>query len=97
MRLVLPALILPVVATLATLAFAPATPAHADPYKWCADYRGGRGGGGTNCYFKTFEQCQASVSGVGGFCRVNGFYDGKPVRTPEDGYAYRPRHKKHRS
>jgi Protein of unknown function (DUF3551) len=95
MRLVLPALLLLTLANLATLAFAPASPAQADPYKWCADYRG-RGGGGTNCYFSTFEQCQASISGVGGFCRVNGFYDGKPVRTPEDGYAYRPRHKKHR-
>ena len=42
------------------------------------------GGGHTSCYFLTFEQCRASISGVGGFCRQNAFYDGRPVRTPED-------------
>ena len=53
----------------------------ADPYRWYAEYGGGRGGG-TNCYFVTLEQCRATVSGNGGFCRQNGFYDGRPV-TPE--------------
>ena len=57
----------------------------ADPYRWCAEYGGGSfGGGGSNCYFMTIEQCRAAVSGVGGFCRVNAFYDGRPVVTPED-------------
>jgi tetratricopeptide (TPR) repeat protein len=32
--------------------------------EWCASYKNG----GSNCYFKTFAQCQASVSGIGGFC-----------------------------
>jgi hypothetical protein len=59
-------------------------PARADPYRWCADYGGGRGGGGSNCYFVTLEQCRAAISGNGGFCRENGFYDGRPVTTPED-------------
>lgn len=58
--------------------------AKADPYRWCAEYGGGFGGGGTNCYFLTLEQCRAAVSGVGGFCRPNNFYDGRPVGTPED-------------
>lgn len=58
--------------------------AKADPYRWCAEYSGGFGGGGTNCYFLTLEQCRAAVSGVGGFCRPNNFYDGRPVGTPED-------------
>ena len=49
--------------------------ANADPYRWCADY-GGRGGGGTNCYFLTLQQCQSSISGRGGFCRPNPFYTG---------------------
>jgi len=48
--------------------------AQADPYRWCAQY-GGRSGG-TNCYFMTIGQCQAAVSGVGGFCRPNPFYTG---------------------
>jgi hypothetical protein len=59
-------------------------PARADPYRWCADYGGGRGGGSSNCYFVTLEQCRAAISGNGGFCRENGFYDGRPVTTPED-------------
>ena len=58
--------------------------AQADPYKWCALYNAGRGGGAQNCYFMTYQQCQAAVSGVGGFCMVNQFYDGKPIVTPEE-------------
>jgi len=49
--------------------------AKADPYRWCAEYGGGRGGG-TNCYFMTIEQCRAAISGNGGFCRPNTFYTG---------------------
>ena len=48
--------------------------AQADPYRWCAQYSGR--GGATNCYFMTIGQCQAAVSGVGGFCRPNPFYTG---------------------
>ena len=57
-------------------------PAHADPYRWCAEYSGR---GATNCYFVTIAQCRAAISGNGGFCRPNNFFDGQPVRTPEDG------------
>ena len=57
--------------------------AQADPYRWCADYGSGRGGGGTNCYFVTLEQCRAAISGNGGFCRESGFSDGRPVVTPD--------------
>jgi hypothetical protein len=32
---------------------------------WCAHYGGY---GGTNCGFHSFEQCQAALSGNGGFC-----------------------------
>jgi tetratricopeptide (TPR) repeat protein len=32
--------------------------------EWCATYRNG----GNNCGFSTYAQCQAAVSGVGGFC-----------------------------
>ena len=31
---------------------------------WCAHYRNG----GTNCGFHSFEQCQAAISGNGGYC-----------------------------
>ena len=46
-----------------------------DPYRWCAHYSG-EGGGGTNCYFMTIEQCRAAISGVGGYCGPNPFYTG---------------------
>lgn len=53
------------------------TASHADPYRWCAIY-GLFEGSAENCYFMTIEQCRAAVSGVGGFCRPNLFYDGRP-------------------
>jgi hypothetical protein len=52
------------------------TLAQADPYRWCADYGGGGDGGRSNCYFITRAQCEATVAGVGGFCRHNHFYTG---------------------
>ena len=58
-------------------------PSRADPYRWCVQY-GGKSGA-VNCYFVTLEQCRAAISGNGGFCNPNNFYDGRPVRTPEDG------------
>ena len=48
-------------------------PAQAQSYPWCAIYGGG-GGGAQNCGFVTFQQCQATVSGTGGFCEQNSQY-----------------------
>ena len=45
-----------------------------DPYPWCAVYSGD-GGGGTNCGFLTIQQCRDTVSGIGGFCAPNQFYN----------------------
>lgn len=42
-------------------------------YPWCALYGYY---GVTNCGFYTLAQCQAAVSGNGGFCQRNGFYAG---------------------
>lgn len=49
-----------------------------DPYPWCAVY-GGDAGGATNCGFLTIAQCRATVSGIGGFCAHNQFYNPRPV------------------
>lgn len=57
--------------------------AKADPYRWCADY-GARESGARNCYFHTIAQCRAAVSGAGGYCTPNPFYNGLPIVTPED-------------
>jgi Protein of unknown function (DUF3551) len=48
------------------------TPAHADG-PWCAFYDG-RFGGASNCGFHTYEQCLATISGVGGWCQPNTMY-----------------------
>ena len=53
----------------------------ADPYPWCAVYN--MGDAAISCYFLTYEQCQASVSGMGGICQRNHFYDGRP-EGPQD-------------
>ena len=91
MRIALAALI-----ALSAGVLASAGPAKADPYRWCADYGAGFDGGGTNCYFLTYDQCRAAISGMGGFCRENGFYDGRPVGTPASvADAPRTRKKKH--
>jgi hypothetical protein len=50
-----------------------------DPYRWCAVYSG-RMGGATNCGFITLEQCRATVSGIGGFCQPNPFYNPRKPR-----------------
>jgi Protein of unknown function (DUF3551) len=41
---------------------------------WCAYY--GSGSGGTNCGFYSWEQCQAAISGNGGYCARNQWYSG---------------------
>jgi Protein of unknown function (DUF3551) len=58
-----------------------------DPYPWCAVYNFGRAGNASNCGFLTLEQCRATVSGVGGSCEPNQFYN--PRRAA-------PRHYRHR-
>ena len=47
-------------------------PAAARDYPWCA-YYGFMGEDGTNCGFDTFQQCLATISGVGGTCGRNPF------------------------
>jgi hypothetical protein len=57
----------------------PVTPAAAIEYPWCAQY-GYSGQGGRNCGFSTYRQCMATVSGIGGSCERNQFYQGRPRR-----------------
>ncbi len=64
-----------------------ATPAAAQNYPWCALYSGGSVGGGRNCGFTTFEQCMATVSGIGGSCFQNTQYQ------PPPGPHAKPKHR----
>jgi hypothetical protein len=53
--------------------------AEAKDYPWCAYYNFGRdGGGATNCGWETFEQCLATVRGIGGSCGANPQYQRSP-------------------
>jgi hypothetical protein len=58
----------------AVLTQTPAIALPCDNTRWCAQYSG-RSGGATNCGFFTIEQCRATVSGIGGFCVPNQFYN----------------------
>ena len=52
------------------------TPAEAQEYPWCAYYSSKDGA--TNCGFSTYQQCMATVSGIGGNCGANPRYQGPP-------------------
>jgi hypothetical protein len=54
------------------LAATKATSAPVFNYPWCANYM--TQPGAKNCGFTTLEQCNATVSGVGGFCAANPAY-----------------------
>ena len=69
MRFSIRILAAPAVALPVTLSNAPANALPYDPYPGCADYSA-RNRGGSNCGFLTIEQCWATVSGIGGFCRA---------------------------
>ena len=54
------------------LAFANAGEAKAAPYyPWCSHAGGMDYGGAISCGFMTWEQCMATVSGMGGSCDRN--------------------------
>ena len=50
---------------------------------------GGIGLGASNCGFLTIEQCRATVSGIGGFCVINQFYNPcQPAGRRSSRYRY---------
>jgi hypothetical protein len=53
------------------------TRAEAQNYPWCAYYNFQQGGA-TNCGWATFEQCLATVRGIGGSCGPNPMYQPPP-------------------
>jgi hypothetical protein len=64
----------------------PGTSAFAQNYSWCAQY-GGHNIASTNCGFASFEQCRATISGVGGSCYPNPQYQ-PPGPHPRRRYPY---------
>jgi hypothetical protein len=69
----------------AVLAAIPAAQAQsAYDYPWCAVYAGGsRGAGGAmSCYYRTYDQCRATMSGIGGSCVQSPYYGHGPNQRP---------------
>ena len=64
--------------------------ANAQNYPWCAVYGGADSGGASNCGFSTFEQCETSRHGMGGFCQRNTQY------VPSSGAYSGPAHRSRR-
>jgi len=58
------------------------TRAEAQNYPWCA-YYSGKGGGGTNCGFISFEQCMETARGLGSNCQRNTQYVPPPGPHPQ--------------
>jgi Protein of unknown function (DUF3551) len=59
---------------------APIDEAAAQNYPWCAQYT--IRGGARNCGFVTWEQCMASVRGIGGYCERNYIFHPGDVGPP---------------
>jgi Protein of unknown function (DUF3551) len=49
-------------------------------YPWCSRYFK-RGGGGTSCYYTSYEQCMTTVSGIGGYCYQSPYYHAPPAKA----------------
>jgi hypothetical protein len=49
-------------------------------YPWCALYGSRTGGGAQSCYYKTYQQCMATMSGIGGTCIRSPYYRGPQPR-----------------
>jgi hypothetical protein len=56
-------------------------------YPWCALYGSRAGGGAQSCYYKTYAQCMATMSGIGGTCIRSPYYRG-PEPRGERRYRY---------
>jgi Protein of unknown function (DUF3551) len=68
------------VAAIAVILAASASPSAAMViYPWCANY-GGRMSGAQNCGFTSRQQCELTRAGNGGFCVQNPWYQPYPHR-----------------
>jgi hypothetical protein len=63
---------------------AASTGAQAQNYPWCAQYSGDLADA-VNCGFISFDQCMATVRGMGGFCMVNNRYVPAPGPALQSG------------
>ena len=62
-------------------------------YPWCAIYfsGGNTAGGSMSCYYTSWEQCKATMLGVGGNCVASPYYRGQVTPLPHRALM-KPRH-----
>ena len=67
-------------------------------YPWCAILPGaGSGSGGAmSCYYTSWEQCRATMFGIGGNCVASPYYHAQPTQLPHRSLL-KPRHHRHAS
>jgi hypothetical protein len=54
-------------------------------YPWCAVYGGGSSGGAggaMSCYYTTWDECRATMSGIGGLCVASPYYHAQATPLP---------------
>ena len=78
-------------AAVATIDLGPAQAQTGPIYPWCLEYGEL---GMTNCYFSTWEQCQAAGRGNGGLCYENPFYTAPAPAAPQSSAPAKRRSKR---
>jgi hypothetical protein len=65
-------------------------------YPWCAVYSGDSDspGGAMSCYYTSWEQCRATMFGIGGNCIESPYYHAQPTQLPRRSLV-KPRHRRH--
>jgi hypothetical protein len=62
-------------------------------YPWCS-LGGGRDSNARSCYYTSWEQCMATMSGRGGICIESPYYHAPPAPLPHRAVV-QPRHHRH--
>jgi Protein of unknown function (DUF3551) len=76
----LPILSISLVVGALTAAIFPAAAQSPTSYPWCA--RSAKmDSGGTSCYFTSYRQCMATLSGLGGYCFESPYYHGPAAKV----------------
>jgi len=80
----------PLAFLVAIVGAAPSSFAQSSPYDypWCAQYSSRTAGGALSCYYTSFNQCMATISGIGGYCIRSPYYRGPQARSERRYYRY---------
>ena len=68
-------------------------------YLWCAVYFGGNDGlgGAMSCYYASWEQCRATMFGIGGNCVQSPYYHAQPTPPPHHSLVKPSHHRRART